>query len=165
MSRHVHVHVASPPCEQGRFEESRLLLSEALETRRATLGEEHADTLTSNNNLASLLKAMGDVQPAEVMLRNTLATRRRVLGDAHPDTLTSINNLASLYVLERRADDAIELLTEAVKTACHALGGNDPHTMKFASNLHALKQALKVKPTATSIRWKLAVEKMKAEKA
>ena len=58
------------------------------------LGEDHPDTLTSANNLAIDLRALGDHQAARELDEDTLARRRRVLGEDHPDTLTSANNLA-----------------------------------------------------------------------
>ncbi|GAA0410654.1 hypothetical protein GCM10009530_73940 [Microbispora corallina] len=58
------------------------------------LGEEHPDTLTSQNNLALALRALGRLEEAEAEHRAVLEIRRRVLGEDHPDTLTSRNNLA-----------------------------------------------------------------------
>jgi len=59
------------------------------------LGADHPDTLTSANNLAAVLHALGQVQAARDLNRDTLDRRRRVLGADHPDTLTSASNLAN----------------------------------------------------------------------
>ena len=61
---------------------------------RRLLGDEHPDTLTSMNNLAGTLWALGDHAGARALYEPTLAALRRLLGDEHPDTLTSMNNLA-----------------------------------------------------------------------
>ena len=58
------------------------------------LGDDHPDTLTSANNLAVDLRALGERRRARELDEDTLARRRRVLGDDHPDTLASANNLA-----------------------------------------------------------------------
>ena len=58
------------------------------------LGEDHPDTLTSANNLASDLRNLGEHQAARELDEDTLARRRRVLGEDHPDTLTSAVALA-----------------------------------------------------------------------
>ena len=51
---------------------------------RRVLGDDHPDTLTSANNLANDLRALGDVQAARDLDQDTLDRRRRVLGDDHP---------------------------------------------------------------------------------
>ena len=74
----------------------------ALECRERVFGPEHPDTLSSVNNLALLIRGMGDYAQAEPLLRRALDSCERVSGPEHPDTLTSVNNLAEL--LFRRGD-------------------------------------------------------------
>ncbi|RYP69598.1 hypothetical protein DL770_008204 [Monosporascus sp. CRB-9-2] len=57
------------------------------------LGEDHLDTLTSMNNLASTYSKQGRWKEAEELGVRTLKTRKRVLGEDHPDTLISMHNL------------------------------------------------------------------------
>ncbi|KAF8534119.1 hypothetical protein BDD12DRAFT_757914, partial [Trichophaea hybrida] len=68
-----------------------------METKKRVLGQEHPDTLTSVNNLASKFCKQGRLQEAEELLVQVMETRKRVLGQEHPDTLTSMANLASTY--------------------------------------------------------------------
>ena len=85
--------------------------------REKTFGKDHPETLTSMNNLASTLKAMGDHSGAKVLEEYVLERRKVLLSEDHPDTLSSMNNLAATlkamgdlsgakvfeeYVLERR---------------------------------------------------------------
>ncbi|MER5619962.1 tetratricopeptide repeat protein, partial [Streptosporangium sp. NPDC002544] len=65
-----------------------------LEICRRVLGEEHPHTLSSRNNLASVLWSLGRLEEAEAEHRAVLEVRRRVLGEEHPDALTSRGNLA-----------------------------------------------------------------------
>jgi hypothetical protein len=60
------------------------------------LGKEHPETLTSVNNLASMLRYQGKYEEAETMNRRTLKGREKTLGKEHFSTLASINNLASV---------------------------------------------------------------------
>jgi hypothetical protein len=60
-----------------------------LEVRTRVLGEEHPDTLTSINNLAATLVALGDLAVAWRIQRRVLEMRMRVLGKEHPTTLAS----------------------------------------------------------------------------
>jgi tetratricopeptide (TPR) repeat protein len=59
------------------------------------LGEEHPDTATSLNNLATLYQDQGKYAEAEPLLVRALAICERVLGKAHPLTQTICEN----YVL------------------------------------------------------------------
>ena len=72
------------------------MLSEALQARRATLGNRHPDTLVSMNSLGRLLHIMGKLDEAGALLREALRARRATLGDEHRDTLDSITNLGML---------------------------------------------------------------------
>ena len=78
----------------GRHAESRDLNHDTLARRRRVLGHDHPDTLNSAHNLATGLRALGEVQAARDLDHDTLARRRRVLGHDHPDTLNSAHNLA-----------------------------------------------------------------------
>jgi ornithine cyclodeaminase/alanine dehydrogenase-like protein (mu-crystallin family) len=57
------------------------------------LGDDHPDTLTSANNVAVDLRALGDHQRARALDEDTVARSRRVLGDDHSHTLASADNL------------------------------------------------------------------------
>jgi len=45
-------------------------------------------------NLASTLKAQGDLAGARALQEQVLVLRRKIQGEEHPDTLTSKGNLA-----------------------------------------------------------------------
>ncbi len=53
-----------------------LYYRETLKMRREILGDQHPDTLTSMNNLASLLQAKGELAEAESLHRETLKISR-----------------------------------------------------------------------------------------
>jgi tetratricopeptide (TPR) repeat protein len=73
------------------------------------LGKEHPDTLTSMNNLASVLSNQGKYEQAEEMHRQALRLRETVLGKEHPSTLTSMNNLASVLSDQGKYEQAEEM--------------------------------------------------------
>ncbi len=83
--------------QQGRYQEAIPLAERAMHLREKALGPEHADTIESLHNLASLYDFVGDFGRAEPLYQRALATREKVLGPEHPDTATSLNNLAYLY--------------------------------------------------------------------
>lgn len=73
-------------------------------------GPEHADTLTSRNNLAIAYRGAGRHAEAIPIHEATLRIRERVLGPEHPSTLSSRNNLAAAYRAMGRGQDADALL-------------------------------------------------------
>ena len=77
----------------GAARDGAALLYRALGTRERVLGPEHPDTLTSRNNLAGCLQAMGDLAAAEPLYRAALAGAELVLGVGHPTTVIFRANL------------------------------------------------------------------------
>ena len=61
--------------DQGKLREAELLLVEALDASRATLGDRHPDTLSSINNLGMLYKAQGKLEEAELLFVEARLTR------------------------------------------------------------------------------------------
>src|SRR5205085_9767907 len=62
--------------QQGRHGQAEPLLRKILVIQRQVLGEEHADTARSYNNLAANLNAQGQYAAAEPLYRTALAIRR-----------------------------------------------------------------------------------------
>ena len=98
---------------QGKYNEAEPLYREALEGRRATLGNRHPNTLSSINNLGGLLYAKGNLAAAERLCREALEVRRATLGNRHPDTLNSIRNLGALLQDKGDLGAARRMLREA----------------------------------------------------
>jgi tetratricopeptide (TPR) repeat protein len=81
--------------------------------RPAAVARSRPLTLTSINNMGSLLQVPGKRAEAEAYYREALEKSRRVLGDEHPDTLTSINNMGFLLREQGKFQEAIDLLSPA----------------------------------------------------
>jgi hypothetical protein len=79
------------------------------------LGQEHPDTLTSMNNLASTFWNQGRWKEAEELFVQVVETRKRVLGQEHPDTLISMNNLAWTWKGQNRDAEALELISSCLE--------------------------------------------------
>ena len=119
----------------GDLEEAAALFREALEARRAKLGDRHPDTLLLLNNLASLLKDKGDLEGAAPLLREALEARRATLGDRHPDTVTSLNNLAGLLHLQGNLEATAPLFREVLEVRRATLGDRHVNTLTALNNL------------------------------
>ncbi|MBI2305836.1 MAG: tetratricopeptide repeat protein [Rhodocyclales bacterium] len=113
----------------------------ATSIQRRVLGEEHPETLTSINNLASTLQAQGDLAEARALLESALAIRRRVLGEEHPAALTSINNLAATLYAQGDLTGARALQESALAIRRRVLGEEHPATLSSINNLAGTLQA------------------------
>jgi tetratricopeptide (TPR) repeat protein len=77
-------------------------------------GENHADTLTSVNNLANLYRSEGKTAEATALFASVLDARRRVLGPMHPDTIGVIPFLGEVLLKQDKFAGAEALLREAL---------------------------------------------------
>ncbi|MGH3886156.1 MAG: FxSxx-COOH system tetratricopeptide repeat protein [Pseudonocardiaceae bacterium] len=127
---------------RGEPASARPLSERALRLRRLVLGEDHPDTLTSANNLALNLSALGQYEQARHLDEDTLTRRRRILGEDHPDTLTSANNLAIRLSELGQHEQARHLDEDTLTRRRRVLGEDHPDTLTSANNLacglHAL---------------------------
>ena len=60
---------------------------------KRVLGEKHSSTLTSINNLTSILSRQDKYEETERIHRQALMLTKTILNKKHSSTLTSINNL------------------------------------------------------------------------
>ena len=85
---------------------------QALEIRKARLGEQHPDTAASLNNLAVLYEAQGRYDEAEPLYQQALAIMRERLGEQHPYTITVAGNYFACLMGMGKIEDALELLAQ-----------------------------------------------------
>ncbi len=129
--------IADRYTDLGLFDAAEPVQALALATRARELGEEHPDTMVSQNGAALLLIYRGRAEEAEQVFRELLERRRRVLGDEHPDTLRAINNLA--FALEQRGkcEESELLRREAMEKSPRVLGPDHPDTLGTINGLGA----------------------------
>src|SRR3984957_2845928 len=119
----------------GRWKEAEKLQVLVVETMKRVLGEEHPDTLTSMDNLASTYRSQGRWKEAEMLGVLVVETMKQVLGEEHPDTLTSMDNLASTYRRQGRWKEAEMLDVLVTETMKRVLGEEHPDTLMSMNNL------------------------------
>ena len=73
------------------------LYVQAMEIRKAALGEQHPNYAGSLNNLALLYYNMADLSRAEPLYVQSMEIFKAALGEQHPEYANSLNNLARLY--------------------------------------------------------------------
>ena len=93
----------------GKARDGESLLAIAFSAASEVFGEEHPDTLTTMDNLASSYDSLGRTKEAAEMQEKVLEARRRIQGEEHPDTLATMHNLASSYHSLGRTKEAAEM--------------------------------------------------------
>ncbi|RYP24486.1 hypothetical protein DL765_000506 [Monosporascus sp. GIB2] len=116
----------------GDFENRAL---KAVELRKAVLGDEHPDTLSSAANLASTYWKQGRWKEAETLQVQVMEISKKVLGDEHPDTLNNAANLASTYWKQGRWKEAETLHVQVMEMNKKVLGDEHPDTLSSVANL------------------------------
>ena len=119
----------------GRLSDSHAVRRLHFSKTRELHGSEHPDTLTSMNNLASVLSDQGKYEQAEEMHQQELAISERVLGREHPGTLTSMNNLASVMSRQGKYEQAEEINQQKLALSERVLGREHPSTLTSMNNL------------------------------
>jgi CHAT domain-containing protein/tetratricopeptide (TPR) repeat protein len=134
---------------------------QALEVRRAALGETHPDYATSLNNMAELYRLKGDYVLAERLLRQALEVERAALGEAHPDYAASLNNLALLHQSTGDYASAGSLYRQALAVRRAALGESHPDYAASLNNLAELYRSQGDTASATPL-YRQALEVKRA---
>ena len=111
--------------DQGKLDEAGVLYREALEARRATLGDRHPDTLGSIHNLGRLLHDQGRLGEAETLLLEAHDGCAATLAEGQRTRLRSQAWLADVRRAQGRIESARALVDARVlSTARAALGPN-----------------------------------------
>ena len=126
---------------QGNYVDATIFHRRALVIVRKALGENHAVTARSYNNLAFSLDSGGLLIEAEPYYKYALDIRSYVLGDDDLDTVLSYNNLGLNLNSQGRYSEAQPLLMQAMELRGHLLEDDHPDMAKgfreIALNLEA----------------------------
>src|SRR5262249_11293297 len=118
------------------------LYEKARDLRKAALGEKHAETACSVNNLAFLYQEKGDYKAALPLFEQARDAFREALGEKHPLYAASLNHLAQLYQDMGDYRAALPLFEQSLEIRKEALGDKHPDyplALKGLAGLHLLK--------------------------
>ncbi len=121
--------------EKGNHTTALPMRKQLLEFCRDALGEEHPDTATSYNLVASNLNAQGKYKEAEIGYRLALTIRRKVLGEEHLDTATSYSNVGANHGSQGRYKQAEVGLSKALAICVKLRGEEHSDTARNYNNL------------------------------
>ncbi|MCW5776786.1 MAG: serine/threonine protein kinase [Phycisphaeraceae bacterium] len=122
----------------GRLPEADENLTRAYEMRRATLGDDHPDTLRALANVAGLRVEQGRYGDAVALGERAAAGMRRTLGEDHRATLGVMNNLAMAMRQTDRRAEAEAILRRVHEGQRRTLGPTHPETLGSLTNRAAL---------------------------
>jgi len=122
----------------GAYEAAEPHMRAALDLYRAELGADHADTLSSQGNLALLLKDRGRLREAESVARNALGTAERKHGADSATAAQLTTNLGVIVHALKRLDEAEQLYRRALEQNTKLYGEEDRRTLIAMTNLGTL---------------------------
>ena len=85
-----------------------------LQRCKATLGDDHPDTLRCQSHLADGLDGIGEYHRSLALHEDCLTKRVRILGDEHPDTLSSRSSVANVLQQLGEYDRALPLYEDCL---------------------------------------------------
>ena len=100
----------------------------------ALLGESNLETLAHKNNLANLLRGMGEPAEAKRRMREVIEGNTAQLGASHAHTLTSKGNLAGFLEGMGETDEARRLFEEVIEGETAQLGASHTSTLTTKGN-------------------------------
>jgi ankyrin repeat protein len=121
--------------KQGRLDETEMLEVDIMNARKAKLGSDHLDTLTSMANLALTYSNQGRWDEAEKLEVDIMNAKKAKLGSDHLGTLASMANLALIYSHQGRWDEAEKLEVDIMNAKKAKLGSNHLGTLTSMANL------------------------------
>jgi tetratricopeptide (TPR) repeat protein len=113
------------------------MYEKTLEICRELFTDEHPQTATVYNNLASNLTAQGKYAQAQPLNEKALEIRRRLLTDNHPQTAQSYNNLAYNLHAQGKLAQAQALFEKALELYSQLFKNDHPATARNYNDLGA----------------------------
>jgi non-specific serine/threonine protein kinase/serine/threonine-protein kinase len=126
----------------GLYDQSRVLLEEALEIRRIEAGDDALEMACSQEELGTLLGTVGDYEAARMLFESALAIREEKLGKEHPDVGLTSSNLGNLYRQIRDFEKAIPYYERALAIREKALGPDHPDVSNSLNGLAIVLEAM-----------------------
>jgi tetratricopeptide (TPR) repeat protein len=127
--------VANAYTELGLYPQAQQQIERALELRRKTLGQDHAETLGNLNDLAQLYAYQGNYARAEPMYTRILDGWHRIGGEQRPEALTAMSSLAELYLYQGKYSQAEALYSKTLEISRRVLGNEHIDTLARMTGL------------------------------
>jgi non-specific serine/threonine protein kinase/serine/threonine-protein kinase len=121
--------------DAGQLESARARFARVLDRQRATLGDDHPETLESLEGLAIANSNMSRFDESRALYVELIERRHRLHGDEHSETLGAINGLAVLELEQKHFAEAEKLLAPMMPFYERVYGPEHPTTLRVVNNL------------------------------
>ncbi|KAK4068968.1 hypothetical protein Trihar35433_5547 [Trichoderma harzianum] len=109
-----------------QYEKAESILERVVAVREEVLGEEHEETIRSQDVLAKVYRELGKYKEAIAILERVVAVRRKILGEEHQETIGSQHALAKAYRQDGRLNEAKLMLEHVVTLRERVFGEGHP---------------------------------------
>jgi tetratricopeptide (TPR) repeat protein len=126
---------------QGKYDQAGNMFERVLAMRRATLGNNHADTLLSINSFGVLQVARGNYSSAELLFQECLDIGKILYSEEeHPEIIEFINNLANVHQAQGKYESARQHYEHCLRVRERIFGPDHSYTLDSLSNLAYMLQ-------------------------
>jgi tetratricopeptide (TPR) repeat protein len=126
----------------ARLTDAKALLERALAIDEAAYGPDHPHVATRLNNLATILRGLGQAEAARPLQDRALAIDEAAYGPDHPEVATALNNLALILRGLGQAEAARPLQERALAIDEAAYGPDHPAVARDLNNLATILRDL-----------------------
>jgi CHAT domain-containing protein len=122
----------------GKYEESRVIASRALDLSEKALGRDHIYVAYLLNQLGHIQRSKGELANAEASFQSALEINEKALGAEHPQTVDSITGLG---LIARSRNDYVKaeaLFEKALALTEKTFGSEHPRVVACLLNVAAL---------------------------
>jgi tetratricopeptide (TPR) repeat protein len=120
---------------RARLTESKQLLERALSITETACGPNHPEVANHLNNLATVLKDLGQPEAALPLLERALSIDQRCYGSGHPNLRIGLNNLAAVLQDLNQPEAALARIEQALKINKKYYGLDHPNLATPLRNL------------------------------
>jgi tetratricopeptide (TPR) repeat protein len=120
---------------QGRMDAAQARYEKTLALATEKLGADHAGTITTLNQLATIYRDRGRLEDARKAYERALSSRETVTGKDHPDVAAALGNLGIVLVQEGKFDEADKAYDRALAINKAAYGDVHPEVANILNDI------------------------------
>ena len=122
-------------CDHARYCEAQVVNNEWLALCIRHLGEKHASTATSYNNVGAVYYNLGDYDNALDYFNKSLSIRLEVFGGHHPNVAQSYNNIGLVYANLGDYEKALDYFNKSLSIRLEVFGDSHPDVAQSYNNI------------------------------
>ncbi|HSN29942.1 MAG TPA: serine/threonine-protein kinase [Kofleriaceae bacterium] len=130
--------IALLDASQNRIDQAQARYEKTLALAGEKLGPDHAGTLTTLNQYATVLRDRGKLEDARKAYERVVESREKTLGPDHPDVAAALGNVGIVYRMEGKFDQAKAAYDRALKIDKASYGDSHPEVGTILNDIGSL---------------------------